>query len=109
MFFDSLLQEGGYRWTVTVGRLVPNVSWWFPSCARCSKSCVPDGAGYRCNACSNTSLSSSGSDGGGGRLDEGLLEPDKLRLQSPCELLESRPGATGSREDPWCGGGFRGR
>ncbi|XP_066385069.1 uncharacterized protein [Miscanthus floridulus] len=45
--------DNGYRCTVTIGRLTPNVSWWFPSC---SKSCVPDGAGYRCNACSNTSF-----------------------------------------------------
>lgn len=48
--------ENGYRCTVTIGRLVPNASWWFPSCTKCSKSCVPDGAGYRCNPCSNTSF-----------------------------------------------------
>lgn len=48
--------ENGYRCTVTIGRLVPNASWWFPSCTRCSKSCVADGVGYRCNPCSNTSF-----------------------------------------------------
>ncbi|XP_066314007.1 replication protein A 70 kDa DNA-binding subunit B-like [Miscanthus floridulus] len=48
--------ENGYRCTVTIGRLVPNVSWWFPSCNRCSKSCVPDGSGYRCNGCSTNSF-----------------------------------------------------
>jgi replication factor A1 len=56
LFVHFVMQEGGYRCTVTIGRLVPNASWWFPSCTRCSKSCVPDGAGYRCNPCSNTSF-----------------------------------------------------
>lgn len=46
--------ESGYRCTVTVGRLTPNASWWFPSCTKCSKSCVPDGTGYRCSPCGNT-------------------------------------------------------
>lgn len=32
------------------------MSWWFPSCTKCSKSCVQDGAGYRCNPCSSTSF-----------------------------------------------------
>lgn len=48
--------ENGYHCNVTIGRLLPNATWWFPSCSKCSKSCVPDGAGYRCNACSNTSF-----------------------------------------------------
>lgn len=48
--------ESGYRCTVTIGSLLPNASWWFPSCTRCSKSCAPDGAGYRCIPCSNTSF-----------------------------------------------------
>ncbi|XP_066316178.1 uncharacterized protein [Miscanthus floridulus] len=48
--------ENRYRCTVTIGRLVPNTSWWFPSCNKCSKSYVPDGTGYRCIPCSNTSF-----------------------------------------------------
>ncbi|XP_062179133.1 uncharacterized protein LOC133883733 isoform X2 [Phragmites australis] len=46
--------EGGYRCTVTITRLSPNTAWWFPSCNRCSRACVPDGIGYKCNACSCT-------------------------------------------------------
>ena len=50
-------QEDGYRCTVTISRLVPNVlSWWFASCTRCSRSCSPDGTSYKCNACSSTSF-----------------------------------------------------
>ncbi|KAG0516851.1 hypothetical protein BDA96_09G037800 [Sorghum bicolor] len=48
--------DNGYRCTVTVARLLPNATWWFPSCTKCSKSCVPDGTGYKCNSCSNTSF-----------------------------------------------------
>ncbi|CAD6259972.1 unnamed protein product [Miscanthus lutarioriparius] len=48
--------QNRYRCTVTIGRLVPNTSWWFPSCNKCNKSCVPDGTGYRCIPCSNTSF-----------------------------------------------------
>ncbi|KAL6633538.1 hypothetical protein ACP70R_026209 [Stipagrostis hirtigluma subsp. patula] len=44
----------GYRCTVTIVRLVPGASWWFPSCNICSKACVPDGSGYRCNVCNCT-------------------------------------------------------
>ncbi|KAL6626907.1 hypothetical protein ACP70R_030633 [Stipagrostis hirtigluma subsp. patula] len=46
----------GYRCTVTIVRLVPGASWWFPSCNKCSKACVPDGAGYRCEVCICTSF-----------------------------------------------------
>ncbi|KAL6878480.1 hypothetical protein ACP4OV_012650 [Aristida adscensionis] len=42
----------GYRCTVTIARLVPGTTWWFASCNRCSRACLPDGAGYRCSACS---------------------------------------------------------
>ena len=55
-FLSPTLQENRYRCTVTIGRLVPNTSWLFPSCNKCSKSCVPDGTGYRCIPCSNTSF-----------------------------------------------------
>ncbi|XP_066351389.1 uncharacterized protein [Miscanthus floridulus] len=48
--------DDGFRCTVAVGRLVPNASWWFASCTRCSKSCGADGGGYRCNSCSSMSF-----------------------------------------------------
>ncbi|KAL6848065.1 hypothetical protein ACP4OV_022193 [Aristida adscensionis] len=35
----------GYRCTVTIARLVPGTTWWFASCNRCSRACLPDGAG----------------------------------------------------------------
>ncbi|KAK3142067.1 hypothetical protein QOZ80_4BG0341770 [Eleusine coracana subsp. coracana] len=38
----------GFRCTVTLARYNANQSWWFPSCNRCSKSCVRDGNGYKC-------------------------------------------------------------
>ncbi|KAL6596970.1 hypothetical protein ACP70R_047104 [Stipagrostis hirtigluma subsp. patula] len=44
----------GYRCTATIVRLVPGASWWFPSCNKCSKACVPDGSGYRCSVCNCT-------------------------------------------------------
>ncbi|KAL6908028.1 hypothetical protein ACP4OV_002198 [Aristida adscensionis] len=44
----------GYRCTVTIARLVPGAPWWFASCNRCSKTCAPDGIGYRCTQWSCT-------------------------------------------------------
>ncbi|CAL5056832.1 unnamed protein product [Urochloa decumbens] len=44
---------GGCRCTVTIARLVPDVSWWFPTCVRCGKTCTPDPNGYICYACNN--------------------------------------------------------
>ncbi|CAL4928398.1 unnamed protein product [Urochloa decumbens] len=46
--------QGGCRCTVTIARLVPNVSWWFPSCVRCGKTCTPDPNGYICYACNSS-------------------------------------------------------
>ncbi|CAL4917156.1 unnamed protein product [Urochloa decumbens] len=45
--------QGGCRCTVTIARLVPDISWWFPSCVRCGKTCTPDPSGYICHACNN--------------------------------------------------------
>ncbi|CAN6208301.1 unnamed protein product [Urochloa humidicola] len=45
--------RGGCRCTVTIARLVPDVSWWFPSCVRCGKTCTPDPNGYICYPCNN--------------------------------------------------------
>ncbi|KAL6858851.1 hypothetical protein ACP4OV_017853 [Aristida adscensionis] len=44
--------DNGFHCTVVIARLVPETTWWFPSCNRCSRTCSPDGAGYKCNACS---------------------------------------------------------
>ncbi|CAL5061540.1 unnamed protein product [Urochloa decumbens] len=46
--------QSGCRCTVTIARLVPDVSWWFPSCVRCGKTCTPDPNGYMCYACNNS-------------------------------------------------------
>ncbi|XP_062202306.1 uncharacterized protein LOC133904780 [Phragmites australis] len=44
----------GYRCTVTIVRLILDTPWWFPSCNRCSRTCIPNGDGYKCNTCSCT-------------------------------------------------------
>ncbi|XP_062196404.1 uncharacterized protein LOC133899434 [Phragmites australis] len=46
--------DGGCRCTVTITRVLLTTPWWFPSCNRCSRSCTPDGDGYKCNTCSCT-------------------------------------------------------
>ncbi|KAL6893463.1 hypothetical protein ACP4OV_007561 [Aristida adscensionis] len=38
--------------TVVIARLVPGTKWWFAFCNRRSRTCSPNGAGYKCNACS---------------------------------------------------------
>ncbi|CAN6324103.1 unnamed protein product [Urochloa humidicola] len=45
--------QNGSRCTVTIARLVPGVSWWFPSCVRCGKTCTQDINGYICYPCNN--------------------------------------------------------
>ncbi|KAJ1259649.1 hypothetical protein BS78_10G172100 [Paspalum vaginatum] len=37
-----------YRTTIVIDRLVPGDRWWFASCAKCNKSCVVEGSGYKC-------------------------------------------------------------
>ncbi|XP_062190821.1 replication factor A protein 1-like isoform X2 [Phragmites australis] len=46
--------DGGCQCTITITRLVLTTPWWFPSCNRCSRACILDGDGYRCNTCSCT-------------------------------------------------------
>ncbi|XP_062220897.1 uncharacterized protein LOC133920180 isoform X2 [Phragmites australis] len=46
--------EDGCRCTVTITRLVQTIAWWFASCNKCSRACIPDGTGYRCSTCSCT-------------------------------------------------------
>ncbi|WVZ89379.1 hypothetical protein U9M48_035795 [Paspalum notatum var. saurae] len=43
-----------YRCTVVIARLVPGERWWFPSCARCNKSCMQETSGYKCRICLST-------------------------------------------------------
>ncbi|CAL5077052.1 unnamed protein product [Urochloa decumbens] len=43
--------QNGCRCTVTIARLVPNVSWWFPSCVRCGRTCTAETDGYVCRSC----------------------------------------------------------
>ncbi|WVZ54141.1 hypothetical protein U9M48_004992, partial [Paspalum notatum var. saurae] len=43
-----------YRCTVVIARLVPGERWWFPSCARCNKSSIQEGSGYKCKTCLST-------------------------------------------------------
>ncbi|KAK3119511.1 hypothetical protein QOZ80_9AG0671610 [Eleusine coracana subsp. coracana] len=38
----------GFRCTVTLSKYNDTQSWWFPSCNRCSKTCLPFGNGYKC-------------------------------------------------------------
>ncbi|CAN6174122.1 unnamed protein product [Urochloa humidicola] len=43
----------GCRCTVTIARLVPDVSWWFPSCMKCAKTCTREPNGYICYNCNS--------------------------------------------------------
>ncbi|CAL5036671.1 unnamed protein product [Urochloa decumbens] len=43
--------QNGCRCTVTITRLVPDVSWWFPSCVRCGRTCTLETDGYVCRSC----------------------------------------------------------
>uniref|UniRef100_A0A0A9FAA0 Replication protein A OB domain-containing protein n=1 Tax=Arundo donax TaxID=35708 RepID=A0A0A9FAA0_ARUDO len=48
--------DQGFKCTVTITHLMPDVSWWFPSCRMCNKSCRPDTNGYRCYECTATNF-----------------------------------------------------
>ncbi|KAJ1270376.1 hypothetical protein BS78_06G048300 [Paspalum vaginatum] len=43
-----------YHCTVVIAHLVPGERWWFFSCARCNKSCIQQGSGYKCMLCLST-------------------------------------------------------
>ncbi|XP_062210360.1 uncharacterized protein LOC133911879 isoform X6 [Phragmites australis] len=44
----------GFRCVVTISRIDPFISWWFPSCNRCSKTSLPHGNDYKCPHCACT-------------------------------------------------------
>ncbi|XP_062232531.1 uncharacterized protein LOC133929770 isoform X2 [Phragmites australis] len=44
----------GFRCIITISRVDPFISWWFPSCNRCSKTALPDGNDYKCPHCGCT-------------------------------------------------------
>ncbi|TVU43796.1 hypothetical protein EJB05_10291 [Eragrostis curvula] len=41
----------GFRSIVTVSRINDRASWFFPSCNRCNKKCLPEGSGFRYKIC----------------------------------------------------------
>ncbi|CAN6372249.1 unnamed protein product [Urochloa humidicola] len=45
--------QSGCQRTVTITRLVPDVSWWFPSCVKCAKTCTREPNGYVCYNCNS--------------------------------------------------------
>ncbi|CAO2189268.1 unnamed protein product [Urochloa humidicola] len=45
--------QNGCRCTVTIARLVPDVSWWFHSCVRCGRTCTLETDDYVCRSCSS--------------------------------------------------------
>ncbi|XP_062202439.1 replication factor A protein 1-like isoform X3 [Phragmites australis] len=44
----------GFCCIITISRIDPFISWWFPSCNRCSRTALPDGNDYKCSHCGCT-------------------------------------------------------
>ncbi|XP_062207705.1 replication factor A protein 1-like isoform X2 [Phragmites australis] len=44
----------GFRCVVTISRIDPFISWWFPSCNRCIKTSLPHENDYKCPHCACT-------------------------------------------------------
>lgn len=39
----------GFHCTVTISRIIPGQSCWYPACNRVKNSCLPDGIAYKCS------------------------------------------------------------